>query len=213
MKKGKAIVDAFTHELPVGENWYQERLKICTGCEYNSENVTEKSFGQKLREAIDICPEKRHCRACGCCIDRKAALKYEECGRTEVGLEPLWPKLELEDNVNKGVALINLSPESSLLKRDMNKFVFDAGETEEKKVDFKFRIFVPSTYKYKSAAAGCSCTVAQAEKVDDNHYDFTVRISTLSLRQGFLSEKNLSVYFDQGAFAKVINIKFQIFKK
>lgn len=213
IKKSKAIYDAFTHDLPTGEKWYEDRLKICTGCEYNSENVTDKSFGQILREAVDICPEKRHCRACGCCIDRKAALKYEECGIVELGKQPLWIKLEHEDNINKGVSVTNLSPDVAILRRDVNRFYLDAGDTEEKVLDFNFRVFTPIGYKFKSAQAGCSCTVAKAVEVDENNLDFNVRISTLNFRANVLTEKNVSLYYDQGNLPRVINIKFQMVKK
>lgn len=211
IKKSKTIINAYAQELPLGEKWYEDRLSICTRCPHNSENVVDKSFSQKFREGIGF--DSRYCTACKCPIDVKASIKAEECGIVELGQAPLWDKLEFEDNINKGVSMINLSPERIILKRDVNRFYLDAAESEEKAVEFKFRVFTPITYVYKSAIVGCSCTVAQAEVVDENNLDFNVRISTLNFREGIVTEKNVQLLYTQGNIPRSISLKFLIIKK
>lgn len=217
IKKGKAIVKAFTNELPVEESWYKARLEACSSCSLNSENVVDKSFLQTLREGLDICPEVRYCTACKCCIDRKAAVKTEECGiRDKKGLENeklLWESIESQDQVNKGVSVTNLSSDKILLKYKENKYYFDAGETTDKVVDVKFQVFIPNTYKYTSAVAGCSCTVADVVVISENIVEFNVKVSTLNFRVDIQTEKNISLYFTQGNLQRVLNIKIQATKK
>ena len=211
IKKSKTIVNAYLQELPTGEKWYEDRLKICTGCKYNSENVENKTFGQKLREGAGF--DSRYCTACKCPIDVKASVKTEQCGAVELGMEPFWVALELDDNINKGVSITNLAPEVALLRRDVNRYYLDAAETSEKVVEFRFRIFTPLGYSYKSAVAGCSCTVAKADVVDENNLDFNVRISTLNFREDVVTEKNVQFHYNQGHMPRVINVKFLIIKK
>jgi len=39
-QKIKNIAKAYTNSLPIGEDWYEDRLSKCVKCEFNSNNVT-----------------------------------------------------------------------------------------------------------------------------------------------------------------------------
>ena len=215
-KKIRNIAEAFLNPLPTEENWYQERLKICTACPLNSDNCTEEQLTdmQKFRkETLSGCPEKRFCTACGCCIDRKAAVKVEQCGATEIGQEPKWVAIEIEDNNNKGFFVENLTPDKSKLSRVGGLYILDFGYVDSGKVTTTVQIEYPENTKFVNIIPSCGCTVAKTEQVSSTVIKFPLEISTNNFRAGTVIEKAITVSFMTGNLLKVINLKLKFYKK
>ncbi len=211
-KKIRNIAQAMLNPLPVGEPWYEERLKICTECPLNSDNV--EAIEGALHEVREFrCPETRYCTACGCCIDRKAAVKAEECGAVDKGLAPKWTALEYADVNNQGFHIENLTPEICNLKQDGKKFLFDFGYIDQPKVEGVFEIEMPQGVTFKTAIAGCSCTVTTPELKEGNILHFPYKVSTTGFRDGSMTDKNISIYFTRNGVDSVVNIKLRFYKK
>jgi hypothetical protein len=214
-KKIRNIADAFLHPLPIEEKWYQDRLKICTDCPLNSDNCTEEQLSdmQKFRKNnISGCPEKRFCTACGCCIDRKAAVKIEQCGAVDIGKEPKWAAIEIEDKNNKDFFVENRTPELSKLSKVGGLYVLDFGYVGSGKVETTVEIEYPEGTKFTNIIPSCGCTVANIEYVDNTHIRFPLKISTVNFKAGAVTEKAITVSFMTGSLTKVVNFKLKFLK-
>lgn len=213
-KKIRNIADAFMHPLPVDEAWYQDRLAICSGCEYNSDNVddTDKSLVHKLREVANPCPEKRHCTACGCCIDRKTAVAGETCGMTELGMKPKWESIVVDDLSNKGVFIANKNPEVYKLLREGSKFTIDLGKVAQETVSFSFEVHTPKNYIFRNAIAGCGCTFIDKGEIEEGVFGFPIKLSTQNFAKNALTVKAISLYFKEGEIQRVINVQLKVVK-
>jgi hypothetical protein len=215
-KKIRNIADAFLHPLPIDEKWYQDRLKICTDCPLNSDNCTEEQLTdmQKFRKnTVSGCPEKRFCTACGCCIDRKAAVKVEQCGAVDLGEKPKWTAIEIEDKNNKDFFIENLTPELSNLYKAGGLYYIDFGYVENGKVETTIQVEYPTGTKFTNIIPSCGCTVANIEHVDDTHVRFPIRVSTVNFKTGTVIEKAITVSFSTGNLTKVVNLKLKFLKK
>lgn len=215
-KKAKTIAKSFLEPLPEGEDWYEDRLKICGGCPHNSVNKTDLTLAEKLNInkllKQGICDNGNHCTACGCCIERKCATKSEECGLVKLDLEPKWGALEVPSTINKGISIINLSPEISSVVAEKTTFTYTFDNIDVKKLEFKFQLKSERTpFKIKTYRYGCSCTsIDSMEKTDDKTYDFEVSVSTNGFRKGLNERKMYIVYFERGDTTKEIMITLKI---
>jgi len=186
IQKAKSIASAFTGELPVDEKWYKDRMEICNGCEFNTKNMDKESLSasDKLQLTIHACPEGDHCTLCKCCTHRKASQKVEQCGMAEKGLKPKWPSLLMASKIDKGIIVINNTPESGDLLSTAEGIIFDMGETDKERVDFEIVIKRKGGLDIKSTVAGCKCTVADVFKLDNESAKFKMAISTTSFVKG-----------------------------
>lgn len=167
--KIKTIYEAFTGELPVNEDWYQSRLKICSTCPFNTAVSGADSFLMKTLKVID--GNAPQCKACGCYIDKKAAMKEEECGLSAIGQKPLWPALKIATSGEEHIDIYNNSPEKVKLglSKAADAYTLDYGKVD---YNFDFRIeFLVETKKeisdYK-CYVGCPCTKVSYLKLGNN---------------------------------------------
>jgi hypothetical protein len=74
-------------------DWCKERRAICKECDYNSKNKYKLTIGEKILMFLQL--SKEICTACGCSILHKSKIKQADCGRTELGLESKWKRVNL----------------------------------------------------------------------------------------------------------------------
>lgn len=214
-KKGKlkTIVQAFTTENPVNEKWYQDRMKICAGCEYNSDNIkdTKEGFVDKVKaEAKDkICGGKPHCTACGCCIDKKAGEDTETCGLKEIGLEPKWYAFRLETSDSKDLNVINESPEIGQIDLDITGsfFKFNIGETSLNTVPINLILERTKGLTITKLKAACGCTAVKGDVLNNTQTRISLKLSTTKFGNNSRFEKNVTVSYKQQSITKSVIIK------
>jgi hypothetical protein len=218
LKKAKTIAKAFLEPLPEGQDWYEKRLEICKTCPSNSANRTEPTLAEKLNITNlikkGVCDEGNHCMACGCCIERKCATKSEVCGLAEIGEDPKWVALEVPSTINKGISLINLTPEIGEVKTEKASFSYTSNNVEENKLDIKFIIKKDSsTFTIKNYRPSCSCmSVNTMRRLETNSFEFDISISTVGFREGINERKLFVTYFDKGSNTSEIMITFKVYK-
>lgn len=201
-RKIKNIGEAFSNPLPVEEAWYQKRLEACTGCEFNSDNVEKdkKTFIHKVRDKANPCPEKRHCTACGCCIDRKAAVPAEMCGiatSTELtgkGYKPLWDSVSI-DSVSGAITVIKDLDDNYDLKVTGGYFEIHLGERFGNLCDFHYEVITPKNYEIENMHTACGCTSPEVVKVADGHFKFKIRIALTQLKVNTQNSKTATLNF------------------
>lgn len=206
---------AFTESLPEGEDWYEKRMAICETCPLNSKNMAREQLSgtDKVKIDLNVCPEGDHCTACGCCTHRKASQKSETCGKKEIGEEPLWVAVEVESVNDKKVTIENITPDIGNLIEEENTIIFDAGETSKERVDFILGVNRKGNFELKNVRIGCKCTVAEPEKISDNHYKFNIALSTKDFRQGANVERSFVVeYYGDKNEVSEITVKIKLKK-
>jgi len=217
-KKAKTIANAFLEPLPEGQDWYENRLKICGACPHNSANKTDLTLAEKLNInkllKKGICDNGNHCTACGCCIERKCATKSEDCGLVKLNLEPKWRALEVPSTINKGISLINMSSEIGTIEAQKASFLYTFNAVKSNKLDFKFQIKTDfSKLKIKNYKPSCSCIAVNAmERIDANTFEFNISISTTGFREGWNERKLFVTYFERGSMTREIMITFNMNK-
>ncbi len=213
IKKGTVIAKAFLNDLPVEEEWYQNRISICTPCEYNTDNISKENltFTDKLKISSGLCGDGPHCTACGCCIRQKSSAKTETCGRVELGLTPLWSALEVEDV--SGDFSVVLTNTTDTIKNTKTEFLYDFGVKNDNVVKAEFFIKSKKGLKFSKTSVACGCThVESVEEIDNKTIKLNVTISTLGFRQG-LNEKTMSVeYKVSDRNFKTVTIRFRLIK-
>ncbi len=201
---GKNWASTRFKKMPTQENWYQTRLEICTGCEYNSENIPQekKTEAHLMRDKLSgiECQGKRHCTACGCCINQKASIKTSVCGLTELNLEPKWFALEIDNDDKQYYSVTNLTPDNCHLIYNDTKgnehFIFDFGLTDKKVLNLEFKIFSPQKCQFVTMERDVSGfpLIALQEK---DHLLVRAQIPTQGLKEGITNEFEFSYTFLQ----------------
>lgn len=215
LKKAKTIAKAFLTPLPVGEKWYEDRLEICKTCPKNSGNVDESklSFIDKAKIASNFCDEGNHCLACGCCIERKAATKSEECGLGEVGEVAKWPALEVPGVIDKNLSIINLTPDMGDVGIGTREFTYEFFVDKfDKKMSFSFQLHRTRGLDVKTYNASCGCTVGEMEIIDDKTVNFSLDISTISFKENLTQRTFTVTYYEKNNKTRDIQIVFKITK-
>lgn len=215
IKKAKVIAKAFLSDLPIGEDWYEERLAICNTCEYNTKNKnkSELSITDRIKISTGVCDNSNHCTACGCCIERKCSVKSEVCGLQSIGKTPKWTPIESFSDIDDKLSVENLSPNKCRLKFNENRFIFDFGTVSENKISVSFKLTRKGGLDIVNQRAGCSCTVSDVQKIDDNTQIFNVDISTKSFRANQETNKTLFVTIrDRSNNTKSVDFLFKITK-
>lgn len=203
----KAVSQSLAGTLPVNESWYQERLAICSTCEWSSKNipVEELSFLDKR-----LCGSGSRCTACGCCTELKASAKGEVCGLVVIGKQPKWTALEVEGE--DSVKIINLSSSAKTTKAG-KEFLIDFGGSSENVLKFDFNLTNESFMEFSKWAVACGCThVDNVEQLDKATIRIVGSISTLGFRTG-LNEKTLTIeYKTRFNKYKISVIRFRVIK-
>jgi hypothetical protein len=184
MSKINNIIEGFTNELPLNEDWWKNRMSICGSCEFNSLNGAELSVMCKTAKAIG-CPskEKGSCSKCCCCLEQKTSVKSEEC--------PLgkWKAMETVSNQFK-VTLKSIG-EVKVQDKDI---VIEVGNITEDflRLDFETNS-VSKNLVYEGAKAGCSCTTTFPKELKRGRsYEHSISISIASFGK---QNKKLELYF------------------
>lgn len=216
LEKAKTIAKAFLEPLPEGKDWYENRLKICSTCPYNTANIPkgQLKLKDKLKMKSGLCDNNNHCTACGCCIERKAATKSENCGLEKLYMEPKWKALAAQSNIQKDIFMENMTPEAGEIIVEDKQFTYDFGETTENRLQFKFRIKrLKAKLEIKNYRPGCNCTsVDSISEIDENTTEFSVSISTKAFRKGWNSRKLYILYHLTPQKAEEITINLKVNK-
>lgn len=209
IKKATTIAKAFMSELPVGQDWYENRIKICTDCEFNSDNVAEEDLSmiQRLRLNTGM---NRFCTACQCDIDRKCSVKTEECGMVKLSppQTPKWNRLEVESSSKDGVTVENESADKTKISLNGSEYLIDFGLTTDKTIDCKFTVRRKGGLKIISVEPACGCTVPTINAFNNKAATISVKISTVGFKKG-INEKTLAIKYQDGNTIKSIHIRFR----
>lgn len=171
LKKIKEIIDAKLSDKSELGTWYEDRLKICSICEYNSVNKKDLSNKEIIKVALNL--GKNTCLACGCEIAAKTSVRSEICGLNTIGLPPKWLSLpETEIKVAEDFYIENLNPEL------INLTIEGSFIAEYKNLKFEqpstFTLRIKSNNKNPinnfKAKAGCGCTTTNIIKKGDSYY-------------------------------------------
>lgn len=218
LEQGKQIAKALTTPLPEAEKWFQDRLAICNGCEWNTKNKPYESGELSLLERLGksvkdkVCDSENYCRACGCCIELKASLRESVCGLVELEnpQDPKWVALETKSPLDENISIINLSHEAGKTSTETSNFVYDFGVTDKKKLTARFQIKRKGGLNFKTFNVGCSCTAANPKVIDNETIEFNVDISTLTFRKG-LTKRTMSItHYIATNKTKTISITFKM---
>lgn len=230
--KWKTILDAFRNELPIDEEWFQDRLDQCNSCEFNSKNTPEEklSVEDKVKIGTGVCDNKEHCTLCGCCVYRKASQKVESCALSdksysdkallkkgfnpattnaeEKGLISKWNSIAVETRANKE---LNISSESKSVEKiylDASGKVYNVQlkETSEDLITFTLRVEMKGGLKISSVKPGCSCTVPVQKVIDSNTIDLEVKLSTKGFSKNAQFSRNITInyYINDKAVNKAV---------
>lgn len=60
-----------------GVEWYEDRLRICSVCEFNSKNANKKNLKHQLLSLLSF--KKPYCTNCFCTLQDKASEPLEIC--------------------------------------------------------------------------------------------------------------------------------------
>jgi len=198
-KKVKTIAKAFINPIPVGQDWYEKRLDICNGCEFNSANIDPEklSFGSKLKIQSGLCDKGNHCTACGCCIERKCGSRTSDCGLSEVpGSEPKWKAIDFE--LEKSTFFIEYQGTDAIFSvtkvNDREEFLFDFGQVSANVLKTEFKIKNKNPFEVIKYEVSCGCTHPEViERETENSYNIAVNLSTIGFREG-LNEKTITFF-------------------
>lgn len=194
--KLNTIVDAFTSKLPKDEDWYKKRLSICSSCEYNSKNV-----GGVVLNLKDIVGAS--CTACGCFIDRKAAMREEECGLVEKNLPPKWDKLSIITSKKDNYNLHNNSPDTCKVYLNGDDYFLDFGKVEYDVV-ISAQILLEGNGVVTSTSVSCGCTTPTKKILSSTLTQLDVSIKTKNYKNG--SVKTIACGMSDGSKV-VIKVK------
>lgn len=191
-------------DLPV---WYEERLQICSDCEFNSKNIeeTEKS---KLRKGWEYIAGA-HCTdpSCGCTITQKAKIETEECPKN------YWQKVVNKSVGVKGKLDVYISNNKVLFTFDKNtnNYVIDYGQ-----IPFQYESSVDIYIKNKNITnietkTSCGCTTANPVYFKDK---IKIQIKYDTNRIGVFSKKVSLSYKINNSFDNIIfEIKGEVKKR
>ena len=190
ISKVESIIDAFSSPLPIGEDWYEARLKICAGCEYNSANAGVEGIKNNvinfLANAVNIVDANEpQCNACGCFIRRKAGQKEEACGLEEKALVPKWPRLLVHTTNSEDFNIINLSPSkvNINLSLDGTHYIVDYGMMNNT-TNMTVKLILEGTGTIKTATANCGCTTPTFRVLSPTQTELTIGVDTSKLSLG-----------------------------
>lgn len=200
MAKIKNIIEGFTKEKPVSEEWYKSRLSICGACEFNSLNGANLSVGCKTLKMMG-CPsdEKGSCSQCCCCVEEKAVVKAESCPKGK------WGKMEV---INNEFKLDMITPSKVTVEGGVFKVDLGAVDTDNLNIEFD-TTSIRKTLLYSGAKAGCSCTTSLPKELyKGRSYRHNVNISLSVFGQ---QNKSLELHFvgeNRTTYSVSINFKF-----
>ena len=196
--KIRTIKDAFTSEIPTEETFFKERMKICEGCEFNSENMEPENISITQDIQIkNICKFKRMCTACGCCLDEKVGQKSETCGLKQKGQTPLWEALKADTSSANDLNVEILNKTAKTVQLDIKKQYFAVGLGEDLTGVLPIELLISreAGLRISSIKPGCQCTVSTQEQVSDTEVKISLKIDTSKFDKGVRFEKPVTVNY------------------
>lgn len=205
IEQARQIIKAFTNPVPADKEWFQHRVSVCDGCEYNSKNKTEDdiSFTDKLK-IKNVFNGDPMCTACGCCVPLKAGLPESVCGLAHprggmTPQKPLWTALKTYGLLRKSMYLENLTPELGLVFAKDYGFVYNIEKfTDEDKVLRVTVNLVDNKGLKLRAIKNQSTDVAIGQTIaTDTTISMNISISTLKIKEGVEFTDSIEVFYTQ----------------
>ena len=208
VNKAKVIARAFTQESNIDKNVLEHRRKICSGCEFNSDNANDKELGFIEKARKKLLKGEPFCTACGCQVNEKTTQETEECGLGEKGLEPKWNRIRVEttdsleiDLVNKSVDIVNVD-----LSKDKKAFEIsfkNIFRKDIKEICFLLQSKNKNNLEVNYVTPSCgSCTSSSFDKKDDNTCEVKVELNTSKISKGQFRKNVYIGYKINGKYKK-----------
>jgi hypothetical protein len=211
MGKISNIVEGFTSDIPVNEEWYQKRVSICNGCEFNSLNGATLSLACKTLKNIG-CPseEKGSCNQCCCCIENKALVKAESCPKGKWGAMTVASDKFKVELISEGIVKYNKPTRQANGVIIGGDYIIDLGTVVSDSLQVVFETnSISKQFLYETSKAGCSCTTTFPKEILKGRvYRHSVNIDLSSYGQ---QTKNLELTFlgsNNNRETVLIKIKF-----
>lgn len=200
INKVKTIINAFTEKLPIGEPWYEERLSICSGCDYNTDNINSRGVLGFVKDLMGA-----SCTACGCFIAEKASRKEESCGLVDKGLTPKWKNLAVITADKDDWNIYNNNPEKAtidLSEDGTHYFLFYNDITDSSNTNIE--LILEGNHDIKNIGVSCGCTVPSYIKMAEGLWKVNIKLNPKKVHKGnFLK----AVYIEYGNKKVVIKLK------
>jgi hypothetical protein len=199
------INSKFSDKSGLGE-WYKDRLKVCLGCDYNSENKASLSLKEKAIVLANF--GKPSCLACGCEIAAKASVETENCGIVKLGKESKWVSLNLTKD-NKFIVVNTTDYKASITPINDSKYELNYGEINKGSDSLLVLIISKKDLKVKKLVVSSSCGCTIPERSFDDKNDITLKITYDTQRIGsFDKTVSLSIFDNKNKQTKLFfNIK------
>lgn len=214
--KIQTIAKAFLDKLPEGEEWYERRLAACLACEHNTANadvdkmgIIEKSV-HALKDKKLLCP-KGSCNICGCCVDRKSAVKTETCALAIDGKIPKWYPEESQSKLDSKLSIHNLESENTFLRQDNIQFIFKVDKLQNATLS-KYLLKRKGGINVVSVQPSCSCVHNETRQIDSETVEITTTISTLAFRVGKNEKTNTIKYYTDKNQQLTATVRYQMEK-
>lgn len=197
IKKGVQIAKAFTSEAP-DTDWYQERLKICNACEFNSCNIEgpdspEITRTKRLAGALGKKCDKV-CSACFCCTDEKAKLPESICGLVEIGKTPKWGKVGTSTSTKGFKMKIEVIPSDLGL-------LFENGKDSEFHVDTNQEVYSLTLKltgdKITTAKESCICMTIVSLENHEDHQLLHIDVNTHQFKKNVKTHRFITLTCDK----------------
>lgn len=176
--------------------WYYRRLEKCIGCEFNSGNVDNLFFKDRIRISHNF--GKDACLKCTCGVEDKCSDPVESCPENFWQAEKALPNNILDISKLHGKGEISFEETS-------HRYVIEYGEIQYNG-DSLIKILISNkdieNLKVKSS---CGCTTATPLKTD-NGTEMTVQYDTKRL--GYFN-KNVTLSYDINGHRRqtIVNIQ------
>jgi hypothetical protein len=201
ISEAEVIFDAYTSKLPEGEAWYEERLRLCAGCEYNSKNMKDgelwkrMTLWEKAKKAVNDAAHLGldYCTLCLCPIKQKCGSEHVACALEESGIgKARWNRRKVITSRADDFNLINASPEMCNVNLDENQNEF---EILYNLIDGSVADHVTSSFILEhnpiapirgiEVKPTCGCTVSETRQHTDNQYLVRIQLNTGGFHNGW----------------------------
>ena len=170
------INSKFSDKSGLGD-WYKDRLNVCLGCPYNSENKASLSIKEKAIVVANL--GKPSCLACGCEIAAKASIETEQCGLVKIGKESKWVSLNLSTD-SKFIVVNNSTEKVNVTSLNNNRYVLNYNDLSHRQ-DSTIKLTISKKglkIKKLVVASSCGCTTPEKSFDDNNDITLTIRYAT-----------------------------------
>jgi len=169
-------------------DWNKRRLKICSTCNWNSDNKSKEELTLQEKGWIKLNHGKSTCLSCTCMLEAKASLPHAKCPlpRPKWGVVQTFAESSTEKIVNISTTPIKMSTLGNEIILDYG--IIPIGEPTDVQL-----LIVDKEDKMTniSASASCGCTVPKLEKKGK---EITLKINYDTKREGDFTKTVLLSY-------------------